>query len=198
MDVPKSAYNKTIYCSVCDKWLSEGCIVRHIRCHTHRQKKQKMVCDNKKQKNKAVEMTSTPEKSENDKAYEHYRIEDHTIKKCPHEHKSILLEGCSYFEKTESSPEKGVFESARQLRFDKECEFAQKNGYDGDVPQTLEVDWDWLGEENNNPSSNPEKTESTLNVGENQTECIDFHDNQLGYLKCSVCNPADYTHWEEY
>ncbi len=76
----------------------------------------------------------------------------------------------------------------------------------------MDDDWDWLTDDtiNDAPSVeynqvlNESETESASDICSSQVSavgeqgCVDFHDNQLGYLKCSLCNPTDYTNWEEW
>ncbi len=61
-----------------------------------------------------------------------------------------------------------MFECAKQLKFEKECEFVRKNGYDGDVPQTLDVDWDWLTDETINDAPSVEYNQ-VLNESETES-----------------------------
>ncbi|MES9903608.1 MAG: hypothetical protein ABW168_13160 [Sedimenticola sp.] len=275
--------DKIIYCSVCDSWLMECNVNRHLQSHLHREKKEKRLrksigeCQSIIHSGTTNAQIKTPEKSSNQQ-YNHFEITGNTLRKCPHEHKSVLMEGCSYFADRTSCIEElpDAYEVAKQRLFEKECEQVHKYDNELGVPQSLDYDFDWMDEiidsadsagNNTEPdnvsnriepdsasnhiepgrtstniepdsTNNHTELESVSNTTESHsannyktsfiseltncdypTECIEElltqsdntqrnntseptcdeeHFNQIGYLKCSICNPLYYKDWEEY
>ncbi|MCG8047644.1 MAG: hypothetical protein N0E48_18790 [Candidatus Thiodiazotropha endolucinida] len=105
----KKATLKEIYCAVCDKWLTGYNSYRHVNSQIHQYKltlyKLEDTCSSVRPTSSTETILQTPPKQCNQKAYEHYRIEGSTLKKCPHQHNSIL-DKCKYFDgQSTESPE---------------------------------------------------------------------------------------------
>lgn len=161
----------------------------------------------------------TPEKQQD---YEHFQLQSDTIKKCRHTHENIILEGCSDFEASQSpltdDVKKQPFDDVESINTTFEEIPQNQLGVLG-----IEDCWDFevalLGGESdisaNGESVNTLQPISTgmvqnelitsaefpievLSGGFSEPICPGFHNNQIAYYRCHVCNSAtssDYVSW---
>ena len=102
----KQTVFREIYCALCDKWFTCRYAGRHVASQIHQDKLKRSRggrCESAilsnlspdKPTTSSGSLARTPVKESDQEEYAHYRIDRGTLKKCPHQHKSIL-EKCEY------------------------------------------------------------------------------------------------------
>lgn len=149
---PKKLPIKEMYCAICHKWLTGYYTNRHLCSLSHKYKldqHQKTFtleqptssvkdCASTYSETDDASYPVTPTKEQNEKVYDHYRIDGSTLKKCPHNHPSIFHR-CAYFDgenDLSNADEQDCHWHAKQKLFEKEQE--EQNRYP-DMPQPLET-----------------------------------------------------------
>ena len=159
---------------------------------------------------------TTPQKSETD--YQHYQIQGSTLKKCPLHHKNMNTHECKYFEENQP-PDNDIRDDhwhVKQKLFEKEQE--EQRLYP-DLPPPLDDDAQYqhcyTSEDTNtldsstflgviqsmhDASSDDETIILFDSENDNESDkafCDGWHNNQIGFYACKVCN-KDEKLYEEY
>ena len=234
---------KEIYCGVCEKWLIGYHCSRHVSSQSHKHKlaayKKGKFGPFEKPSISATVVNATPLSSravvsatpstsvavvnttptKEDNQVEHYQIKGDTLKKCPHNHPSILHR-CKYLEKDGEASFEEIKDNhwhVKQKLFEKEQE--QQGQYldtfqptesetifdsddEDDAEQLVQNDLDSSREEQKNKSIfhfddiSDDKFRQILDGSDSddssEGQCDGFHDNQQGEYLCKTCNPKGY------
>lgn len=208
---------KTFYCNICKKWMTEIYVSRHVISQSHLSKKPKSRVKNRKPrapKSRMHEIESGNIGPPN-KQYEHYRIDGSRLKKCtqnrlyesndealacakqdtfqerPQNQLEILdwIDGCDFGDLLQDA-DNVVNVASVSVPIDPaaddtslECSTDQVDQYHEYLPANETVKY---------AGNLIEIVDGVASV------CTEFHNNQLAYHKCCICNPVSYKYYEHW
>lgn len=167
--------------------------------------------------------SKTPEKQQE---YEQFQLQGDTLKKCSHTHQNIFMKSCNDLLSSQSPPKDTSDKVKKQLFNEDEAVNTTFEELPQNQLGVLGIEdcWDFdvalLGDESdinangenvnmlqpisiemvqNVPNASAEFPIEVLSEGFSEARCSGFHNNQIAYYRCHVCNSAassgDYVSW---